>query len=207
MRQDAAAMLAKGRFAQAEVLFRQLCLHEPRDPQMRIRHAEALRKVGRLTDAKKTYQLASRLFADAGHLARAAAALKLALEIARDDVDLIGELIRLEMRRNATEREFRPTPRQLDVEPEVPKSEAGVEARPLLALPALPEPATDPGVAVEPDPEVVEAGYPIIRRLSDREIAFKPSSSSKWFVVSSTATLAVSIKDTLEEEPSFEWVD
>lgn len=98
VRAEAARHLAAGRYERAEVLLRQAVLLAPRDPQTWIRHAEVLKRLGRDAAAVSDYRLAARILDEAGHHPRAVAALKLAHALMPDDVDLIADLIRLEMR-------------------------------------------------------------------------------------------------------------
>src|SRR3954469_11100873 len=140
LREEAGDLVAQGKFAQAEVLYRQILLLHPRDPQLWVRHAEALKRLGRSDDAIESYRRASLMLAELGHLPRAVAALRLALELKENDLDLIAELIRMELKKN--QRETRPgTPTVQMQRLHTPQ--------PLLALPVLEEAVTNPGITIE----------------------------------------------------------
>lgn len=95
--------MASGQFERAEVLLRQALTQAPRDVQTWLKHAEVLKRLSRDADAVSSYRLAARLLDEAGHHHRAVAALKLGLALVPDDIELITDIIRLEMRaRQAT---------------------------------------------------------------------------------------------------------
>ncbi len=95
--------MASGQFERAEVLLRQALSQAPRDVQTWLKHAEVLKRLSRDADAVSSYRLAARLLDEAGHHHRAVAALKLGLALLPDDIELITDIIRLEMRaRQAT---------------------------------------------------------------------------------------------------------
>ncbi len=187
LREEAGELSARGKFAQAEVLYRQMLLQYPRDPQLWVRHAETLRRLQRVPEAIDSYQRAAAMLAELGHFPRAVAALRLALELKPDDLDLISELIRLELRKNL--REARPAPAAVVVEsPETPEER--------LALPALDEPVTNPGITIEvTDPH----RWPQVRRLSGRGVALKSGPDARWVIVESDSELRISFADELVE--------
>ena len=98
VKEKAAKLVASGQFERAEVLLRQALTQSPRDVQTWLRHAEVLKRLSRNVDAVASYRLAARILDDEGHHPRAVAALKLALSLVPDDVDLIADIIRSEMR-------------------------------------------------------------------------------------------------------------
>lgn len=98
MKEKAAKLVASGQFERAEVLLRQALTQSPRDVQTWLRHAEVLKRLSRNVDAVASYRLAARILDEEGHHPRAVAALKLALSLVPDDVDLIADIIRSEMR-------------------------------------------------------------------------------------------------------------
>jgi tetratricopeptide (TPR) repeat protein len=97
-KEKAAKLVAQGQFERAEVLYRQALTQAPRDASTWLKHAEVLKRLSRVGDAVASYRLAARIFDDEGHHPRAAAALKLALALLPDDVDLITDIIRSEMK-------------------------------------------------------------------------------------------------------------
>jgi tetratricopeptide (TPR) repeat protein len=98
VKEKAARLVAQGQFERAEVLYRQALTQAPRDASTWLKHAEVLKRLSRDGDAVASYRLAARIFDDEGHHPRAAAALKLALALLPDDVDLITDIIRSEMK-------------------------------------------------------------------------------------------------------------
>jgi|CXWL01.1.fsa_nt_gi tetratricopeptide (TPR) repeat protein len=190
-------MLAKGKFAQAEALLRGALKTTPNDAQLQIRLAEVLRRLNRNEDALTAYRAAGRLLADEGHYVRAIAALKIALEIAPQNVDVVTELIQLELKKGrrpvtgAWER-FAPTPLEVAIDYELHLKEQPEQ----LALPAVP--MVDPGVQVTNHDADIR--YPLIRRLSDRELAIKSTAQGRWLVVSAGATLNVRFVDDVEQD-------
>lgn len=98
LKDKASKLLAKGQLERAEVVFRQVLTQAPRDSQTWLKHAEVLKRLGRTRDAVGSYRLAARVLDEEGHHPRAAAALKLALALMPDDVDLIADIIRSEMK-------------------------------------------------------------------------------------------------------------
>ncbi len=187
-KQEAGELLARGRFAQAEVLYRQMLLLHPRDAQLWVRHAEALKRLSRTEDAVDSYRRAAAMLSEAGHFPRAVAALRLALELHHDDLDLISELIRMELKKNLRE------PRSVTA-PSLPARISTPDH--LLALPVLSEPITNPGVTIEVVPPSDQ--WPQVRRLSSRAVALKPGPDARWVVIESQTGIRVSFTDTLVE--------
>ncbi len=173
---------AKGQFAQAEVLYRQILMLAPLDPQLWVRHAEALKRLNRKRDAVLSYQRASHMLAELGHFQRAIAAMRLALELEPDDIEVISELIRLELRKNKRGTKTVEVP-IADVSASVPEASR-------LALPMLKE---EPARAITVEVPMPE--YPLVKRVSDREIAIKPSPEAKWIIVSGDGSLSLRYAD------------
>ncbi|MDX2012370.1 MAG: hypothetical protein SFW67_19395 [Myxococcaceae bacterium] len=98
VKEKAAKLVAQGQLDRAEVLLRQVLTQTPRDAQTWLKHAEVLKRLSRPADAVASYRLAARILDDEGHHPRAAAALKLALTLLPDDIDLITDVIRSEMK-------------------------------------------------------------------------------------------------------------
>lgn len=192
LKQEAGDLLARGKFAQAEVLYRQMLLLHPRDAQLWVRHAEALKRLSRVDDAVESYKRAAAMLAESGHFPRAVAALKLALEMRSDDLDLISELIRMELKKN--HREARATSAMAAAPPVPP---APVTEKEMLALPVLEEAITNPGITIEVLPSADE--WPQIRRISARAVGLKAAPDARWVVIQSEAELKVSFADDLDE--------
>lgn len=189
LKQEAGDLVARGKFAQAEVLYRQMLLLHPRDAQLWVRHAEALKRLSRVDDAIDSYRRAAGMLSEAGHFPRAVAALRLALELRRDDLDLISELIRMELKKN--QREARTLAFSSLPAARIPTPES------LLALPVLDEPVTNPGITIEVLPRADE--WPQVRRLSARSVALKPGPDARWVIIDSDTELRVSFADNLTE--------
>lgn len=203
--------LARGRFEQAEVLIRQALTRLPRDAALWVKHADTLRRLHRLRDAVASYRMAAAVYSGEGHDHRAVAALKVALDLLPEDVDLIADLIRVEMHRTRRAEAPRLSPNTLRVslnaEAEPP------EPQPLLALPALPSSPSEFAASVEADTLrlEVETGkrsvWPQVRRLSDREIAIKASADARWIVVSAPSPLDVRFEANLDIDDIVPWLE
>ncbi len=64
-----------------------------------------------------------------------------------------------------------------------------------LALPMLEETVTNPGVTIE----VRAPEYPMVRRLSERELAIRPQPDARWMVVSAEGPVSLRFLDELPE--------
>jgi tetratricopeptide (TPR) repeat protein len=191
LKQEAGDLLARGKFAQAEVLYRQMLLLNPRDAQLWVRHGDALKRLGRIEEAVDSYRRASSMLSEAGHLPRAVAALRLALELQHDNLDLISELIRMELKKN--QRDPRAPFAQLPAQPRIPTPDPDS----LLALPVLDDPITDPGITIEVLPRADE--WPQVRRISACAVALKPAPDARWVMIESDTELRVTFADSLVE--------
>ena len=189
LKQEAGDLLARGKFAQAEVLYRQMLLLHPRDAQLWVRHADALKRLSRVDDAVESYRRAAAMLTEAGHFPRAVAALRLALELRNDDLDLISELIRVELKKN--HREARAMTPAVPPPRRIPTPDA------LLALPILEEPITNPGITIEVLPPADE--WPQVRRLSGRAVALRPGPDARWVLIESDTEVRVSFADAVDE--------
>ncbi|WP_373048476.1 cyclic nucleotide-binding domain-containing protein [Vulgatibacter sp.] len=96
---EAAAALAKGKFARAAALYVALAKENPRDPQLLVRLGEVQRKRGKDAESILAFLAAGRRFAADGLLLRAIAALKLVLEIAPGHEEAEALLAELHARR------------------------------------------------------------------------------------------------------------
>jgi hypothetical protein len=152
VKEKAAKLIATSQYQRAEVLLRQVLTQSPRDSATWLKHAEVLKRLARPVDAVASYRLAARLLDEDGYHSRAAVALKLALRLLPEDVDLIADIIRSEMkaRRPGSVRQLFPlsSPSGLldasispdEPRPSSPSSLARVTEAPpaLLALPMAP---------------------------------------------------------------------
>jgi tetratricopeptide (TPR) repeat protein len=198
--------LARGRFEQAEVLLRQALTRLPRDAALWVKHADTLRRLHRLRDAVASYRMAAAVFSGEGHDHRAVAALKVALDLLPEDVDLIADLIRVEMHRTRRAEAPRLSPNtmrtSLQAEAEPP------EPQPLLALPALPSSPSEFAASIELEVETAPRSvWPQVRRLSDREIAIKASPDARWIVISSPTPLDVRFEASLAIDDIVPWLE
>ncbi len=200
LREEAAEHWARGRHAQAEVLYRQLILNVPRDAQLWVRHAEALRKVSRPEESVESYRRAATLLSEQGHWPRAIAALKLALEMKPDNVDVVSELIRLEVRKAKEGAGFvgvAPSLRSMPAVSSAPQPET-----PQLALPMLDDSVSEQGIQIDvvapPDEH-----WPQVRRLSAFEVAIKSGPEARWVVLSAQTEIHVRYEDQLSVDIEF----
>lgn len=173
LKEKASSLVGSGHFERAEVLLRQALLLAPRDPQTWLKHAEVLRRLSRHRASASSYRLAARILDDEGHHARSIAALKLALTLLPDDVDIITDIIRSEMKARQTTdgvRSMFPVSSPSQLLSSVHSSESGLftsssssvlkEPEPQLALPMAPHeaPPTPPTPPAQPRTRAAEAG-------------------------------------------------
>lgn len=135
LKDRARALVVKGRLEKAEVLYRQVVTLVPGDAPAWIRHAETLKRLGRVPESVWSYRTAANILRALGHEARALACLKIALDLKPDDIDLITEIIRIEMHRKRRQ-ERGPLLPSRDSTAAVPLADLG---QPKLALPMLTE--------------------------------------------------------------------
>ncbi|MFZ5442013.1 MAG: tetratricopeptide repeat protein [Myxococcota bacterium] len=223
LKERAGRLTAEGRFERAEVLYRQLLTRHPRDAGLWLRHAEVLRHLERTADALASYRMAARLLEAAGHSARAVACLKVALELQPDDVDLVTDIIRYELRQRQHERTRAsfpaPLPPPPDAGPPSQEPEPKLLALPMLVsspsrvaalVPETQEPLPVPRASAPRIPLEVEAPiqrWPQVRRLSDGELAIKPSPFSKWIVITSSSDLEVRFFDEYPVSEEALWLE
>ena len=103
LKEQASRLSAEGRLERAEVLYRQMLTLQPRDSGLWLRHAEVLKRLKRIEPAVGAYRMAAQLLMDVGHGPRAVACLKLAHELQPEDLDLVTEIIRYELRQRQHE--------------------------------------------------------------------------------------------------------
>ena len=197
LKEQASRLSAEGRLERAEVLYRQMLTLQPRDSGLWLRHAEVLKRLQRPDSAVTSYRMAAQLLMEVGHGQRAVACLKLALEQHPDDLDLVTEIIRYELLQLQQER-ARPSRQAAAAEP---------QADLLLALPMLPaEPRPSaPRVPVEVEQPLER--WPQVRRLSESEVAIKPSPFSAWVILSSSAAIEVRFLEDYPVDETALWLE
>lgn len=193
LKEEANAYFASGRFAKCVNAYAELIRLEPRDPQLRLRHAEACRRLGEAAQAMDSYEAAARLLVELGHFARAKAALRAALEVVPQDANVQAYLREVE---ELQQRHGRPVsgsrPRPASPIYERPRS-ISLEEVPLVAPQPLPQKKVREAAAHERPAPV--AGGPQVRRLSETTLAFKPSPSARWVILSSATPIQVSFAE------------
>lgn len=95
LKEAAHAQYLRGRFEQCAQTYRQILRLAPKDPNVRVRHAEACRRAGDRQQAIASYRAAADLLLAVGCESRARGALKAALELDPKDPVLLADLARL----------------------------------------------------------------------------------------------------------------
>lgn len=95
LKETAHAQYVRGKFGQCAQTYQQILRMAPKDPNMRVRHAEACRRAGDRQQAITSYRMAADLLLAVGCESRARGALKAALELDPKDPVLLAELARL----------------------------------------------------------------------------------------------------------------
>jgi tetratricopeptide (TPR) repeat protein len=88
LKDEAQRLFVKGKFLKATDAYWKLIERDATDPQLRLRHAESSRRAALPGRAVASYRVAAQLLAQLGHVAKAQAALKMALELAPRDPSL-----------------------------------------------------------------------------------------------------------------------
>lgn len=196
LKEQASRLSAEGRLERAEVLYRQMLTLQPRDSGLWLRHADVLKRLHRPDGAVGSYRMAAQLLMDLGHGHRAVACLKQALELHPDDLDLVTEIIRYELRQRLHERE-RPSLQHL-------LSPLDAPHEPLLALPMLPPLPSAPRLPLEVEEQ---PRWPQVRRVSEGEVAIKPSPFSKWLVLTSSTAIEVRYLEEYDVDEEALWLE
>lgn len=95
LKEVAHQQFVRGKFAQCAQTYHQVLRLAPRDPNMRVRHAEACRRAGDRLQAIASYRAAAELLLELGCESRARGALKAALELDPRDPLLQADVARL----------------------------------------------------------------------------------------------------------------
>lgn len=203
LKQRAGDLWGKGKIAQAEVLYRQMVTRQPNDAQLWVRHGEALKRLARGEDAVVSFRMAAQVLGQAGHFLRAVAALKMALALKPDDIDLVTDIIRLELQRARDEVRAPGPPVRRSISVELSLEGNDEAPRPLLALPML----EGAPAASSPSPPSPSLAYPQLRRLASNEVALKPAADAAWIVFKSDTNILVRFLEALEvEDPGVTWL-
>ncbi|SEU21469.1 hypothetical protein [Stigmatella erecta] len=95
LKEVAHEQFVRGRFAQCAQTYGQVLRLAPKDPNMRVRHAEACRRAGDRLQAIASYRAAAELLLELGCESRARGALKAALELDPKDPLLLADIAAL----------------------------------------------------------------------------------------------------------------
>ncbi|WP_198142979.1 tetratricopeptide repeat protein [Stigmatella aurantiaca] len=95
LKEVAHEQFVRGKFAQCAQTYWQVLRLAPKDPNMRVRHAEACRRSGDRQQAIASYRAAAELLLELGCESRARGALKAALELDPKDPLLLADLAAL----------------------------------------------------------------------------------------------------------------
>jgi hypothetical protein len=95
LKEVAHEQFVRGKFAQCAQTYWQVLKLAPKDPNMRVRHAEACRRAGDRLQAIASYRAAAELLLELGCESRARGALKAALELDPKDPLLLADIAAL----------------------------------------------------------------------------------------------------------------
>ncbi len=135
LKEVAHQQFVRGKFAQCAQTYQQILRAAPRDPNMRVRHAEACRRAGERLQAVASYRAAAELLLELGCESRARGALKAALELDPRDPLLQADVARLSPQH---EEAFSSGPFEHEEMPLLPPLESGVD--PVPPPPRVPRP-------------------------------------------------------------------
>jgi tetratricopeptide (TPR) repeat protein len=195
LKEAALDLYARRRFADCARTYGKLIQLEPSDPHLHVRHAEAWRRAGERTKAIAAYRAAAELLLLQGCESRARAALKVAQELAPEDLELARAVERLTPTYGPRREEVRlpsSIPEHQRDMVELHTRAANVPGR--LALPPV------PGAPRAPSRSPVE-----LRRLSSNTLAIRAAPGMRWVVVSSRTPLTAYEVDDVERVTSREF--
>jgi hypothetical protein len=133
LKEVAHQQFVRGKFAQCAQTYHQILRLAPRDPNMRVRHAEACRRAGDRLQAIASYRAAANLLLELGCESRARGALKAALELDPMDPLLQADIARLSPQGTEAFLASAPEPEELPLLPPL---------EPRVAPPPPPAPST-----------------------------------------------------------------
>jgi hypothetical protein len=157
LKEVANQQFVRGKFAQCAQTYQQILRMAPRDPNMRVRHAEACRRSGDRLQAIASYRAAADLLLELGCESRARGALKAALELDPRDPILQADVARLGVHH---EEAFPASFSENEELPLLPPLESGVDP-----IPPAPRAARPFKVTLPEDPLRTTALPPIHRAL------------------------------------------
>jgi CRP-like cAMP-binding protein len=186
-KEQGAALFAKGKLEAALAEYERAVLADPGDIVARRRVAELLANLGRISDAVKAYQLLAGRFAAEGRLMNAISMCKVVLQLDPHHQETQATLARLYARRSSSPGrarmpdsmsgaiDFSRASAAVLVSKPVPKS----QSKPLLALPAAPEPPAQVDIELSKLPSAPlfsELPEEVMRALLERlaMISFEP---------------------------------
>lgn len=142
LKETAHKQFVRGKFTQCAQTYQQVLRLAPKDPNMRVRHAEACRRAGERLQAIASYRAAAELLLELGCESRARGALKAALELDPKDPLLLAEVARLGPHAEETVSHLYTEPEEL---PLLPPLESAVDPIP----PHVPAPHVLRGMPLE----------------------------------------------------------
>jgi hypothetical protein len=95
LKEAAHALFARGRYAQCSETYERILRLAPKDPNVRVRHAESCRRAGDRQSAIASYRVAAELLMEQGCESRARGALRAALELDPKDPMILADLARM----------------------------------------------------------------------------------------------------------------
>lgn len=217
LKEAAHAQYLRGRFEQCARTYRQILRLAPKDPNLRVRHAEACRRAGDKQGAIASYRTAAQLLLAIGCESRARGALKAALELDPRDAELLADLARLGQSGPAVAPEHErlsslPTPGVLEPSAPPPPARSMTSTAPartprgpgVSAPGPSPTPPVAPSVGAVLIPPPPPGSKPLVRlqaevrRLSPHALAFRLSPCSRWVLFTSRSPIQVRRVDSLE---------
>lgn len=218
LKEVAHEQFVRGKFAQCAQTYGQVLRLAPKDPNMRVRHAEACRRAGDKLQAIASYRAAAELLLELGCESRSRGALKAALELDPKDPLLLADIAALAPQGIMSDLErasldfceadgppaLPPLHRALPMAPLTPPPAPPV----LLAVPgplspeALRPPGIRPLVPSPPPGPTPRARAPTpameVRRLSPTTLAFRLSPQDSWVLVRARTPLDMHMVADLE---------
>lgn len=141
LKEAAHALFARGRYAQCAETYERILRLAPKDPNVRVRHAESCRRAGDRQSAITSYRAAAELLLEQGCESRARGALRAALELDPRDPTILADLARLAQQAPSPQvpEEERPAPSAFERTP-VPAAHARTPAPPRAQVVPPPSP-------------------------------------------------------------------
>lgn len=216
LKEKANALFARGKYAKSRVLYETALRLEPADPTLLLRVAECSKREGDVPGAASAFSEAASVFKAAGHIARAQAALKLALELKPRDGELLRTLAEIESMRGFL-MPSTPAEKKLgdvlfdNAEQRARTPEKFGNSARALSLEEIPIVVDDAamvdvdGVSILPSaPPVEESPRTSVVRLNEHEVAVR-TGPDEWTVIRSASALRTEVlsDDAFWEKQSF----